>query len=153
MGFEKRLGASLETIVSDSTVSTTMQLIELSVPNQQEWAVLAIYLQYITTNAGASVRQIRLRFGTSTVSTDMFLDIAPGLTQDSALTYNYNFFPGAADLTAVRDTDMITVPIPGGIVLGPGDVVQVEDVSSGDTVGDLMELRAWVEKFRTLSTA
>lgn len=125
---------------------------ELVVPNNVIWNVMSIWCEMTTSNAGSGVRQMLLQFRSSTASTDVYVEVQAGLTQDSQLTYFYNFFPGAADITTVRDGDHVSTPMPN-VFLQPGHSIFVGDNSSRDTDADIITLYAQVQQARTLSTS
>lgn len=136
--------------------STTMNNIhEFVVPDQERWHIMSIWGSYTTSNAGAGVRQMRVAVYTDTAvaASDCFFEVRPGLTQDSELTYFYNFFPGAPDITSVRDSDYVSTPIPATLVLNPGWVVIFEDASSNDTDADDFESNMLYQMSRVPSTS
>ena len=112
--------------------TTSNNIHEFVVPKTESWHIMSIWCSLGTSNAGGGVRQLRLAFYSSSgaAATDLFLEIRPGLTQDSELTYYYNFYPGAADITSVRDSDYVSVPIPATLVLNPYWTIILEDESS-----------------------
>lgn len=148
---EREYASDTETTLSDGEQ-------ELVVPDYEMWNVLSIWVEFITSNAGASTRQLRLSISGSSMATgaadslNSYLTITPGLTQDSALTYYYNFYAGAPDLTAVRDSDVVLTPLPGNLLLRPGHSINVHDVSSADTDGDDLSVFVQVQKTQILST-
>lgn len=148
---ERVYGSDTETTLSDGEK-------ELIVPDYELWNVLSVWVEFITSDAGASARQLRLSISGSSMATgpadslNSYLTITPGLTQDSALTYYYNFYPGAPDLASVRDSDVVMTPLPGNLILRPGHSINIFDVSSADTDGDDLSVFVQVQKTKILST-
>ena len=135
---------------------TTMDNIhEFVVPDQERWHIMSVWCSVTTSNAGAGVRQMRLAAFTDTAiaASDCFFEVRPGLTQDSQLTYYYNFYPGAADITSVRDSDYVSTPIPATLVLNPGWTIILDEYSSNDTDADDIESNVLYQMSRVPSTS
>ena len=140
-------------VVETSTASDNIHTV--SVPPRERWHIMSIWASLATSNAGANVRQMRLAIYNSSgaAATDLFLEARPGLTQDSSLTYYYNFYPGAADITSVRDTDYVSTPIPATLILSPGWTIILEDESSGDTDADDLKSKVFYQMTRILGSS
>ena len=123
----------------------------ITVPDRQVWQVLSLWVEY-TASDTASTRQIRIRIQDDT--DDVMLEFAPGLTVTASQTRQFHFFPGAPDLTAARDTDYISTPLPAGLILRPGWDIVVMEVSSGDTTdSDVMLTQLTYAEMDVISTA
>src|SRR3990167_3062176 len=103
---------------------------QFTVPDLEVWHVLSLWLEY-TASDSVATRSIRIIVQDDT--DDVIFEIAPGVTVTASQQRDFAFFPGAPDLTAARDTDLIMTPLPGGLVLRPGWDLVVSELSSGDT--------------------
>ena len=101
-----------------------------TVPDREIWHILSIWVEYTASNTSAT-RQVRVQV--LDASTDVIMEMAPGVTVTASQVRYFHMYPGAADLTAARDTDLITTPIPAGLLLRPGWQLNVTENSSGDT--------------------
>ena len=100
------------------------------VPDYEEWHVLSLWIEY-TSSDTAGTRALRIAI--TDADSDVMLEIVPGATQILSLTRFYSLYPGAPDLASFRDTDLLTTPLPAGLVLRPGWAIRVIENSSGDT--------------------
>ena len=120
---------------------------DFEVPADLDWHVLWIWIQY-TSNASAGARQLRIDVeGSDTTAGEPYLSIIPGVTQAASLTYRYSFAPGNADLTAVRDSDYISTPLPSGLILPELHQLRIFDqavITGGDTAGENMIVKLMV---------
>ena len=60
------------------------------------------------------------------------------IVQTASLTRNYLFAPAMADLSAWRDTDYLTTPIPPPAFLQAGDILRIYDNNAVDAAADDM---------------
>lgn len=104
-----------------------------TVPNDTIWHILSIWMEY-TATATAGTRSPRIRIVDDTG--DVVLEIAAGTTLTASQARQYAFFPGAPDLTSARDTDLITTPLPSGLIMLPGWEIQVLGGAGADTTDD-----------------
>jgi len=139
-------------VIESDTVQKNIH--EFIVPDQERWHIMSIWAEH-TTSATVADRQmcVHVYDSSGALASDEFFQARPGLVQTASLTYFYNFYPGAADLTSVRDTDYVSTPIPATLVLNPGYSLLVEDNSSADTSSDLMEVRVLYQMSRVPSTS
>ena len=138
--------------------TTLNNIHEFTVPDQERWHVMSVFCAFTTSNAGNATRQMRLAAYTSTVAeggaaSDCFFEVRPGLTQDSELTYHYAFYPGAADITSIRDSVYCSIPIPATLVLNPGWTIVLEEMDSNDTDADDLESNILYQMSRVPSTS
>jgi hypothetical protein len=75
---------------------------------------------------------------------DVIAEFRAGVAQAASLTYNYQLAPQVADLTAVRDSDYVSTPIPE-LVLPAGYVVRVWDNNAVDAAADDMLVQLMVQ--------
>ena len=138
-----------ETWNSTMQNSTTLAIQDkdFEVPADLDWHVLWIWIQY-TSNASAGARQLRIDVeGSDTAAAEPYLSIIPGVTQAASLTYRYSFAPGNADLTATRDSDYISTPLPSGLILPELHQLRIFDqavITGGDTAGENMIVKLMV---------
>lgn len=130
--------------------SSEINLQTITVPSGFEWHVLSIWIDYTASDTVAT-RAIRIqaRMAADTV----ILEMAPGVTVTASQRRYFAFYPGAADLTAARDTDLITTPLPGGLILPSGYDLYFNEQSSGDTTSsEAMDIRVYYQYRRVRST-
>jgi len=115
------------------------------VPAGQIWQIL--YFAVIYGSSGvAGDRTVAMRVNYATVPYYTHLGVS-GVVQAASLMYEYMFAPGVADLTAVRDTALVSTPIPVATMLEAGDEVGVYDrggVSGADDMTTHLRY-AWQE--------
>lgn len=113
----------------------------LTVPASTEWEILTIWVEF-TTTATATVRQIVVEFQDS--SSDVIFQMRAGATQDVSLTYYYAFGQGfGAEITSVRDTDFLYIPLPK-IILPAAYIIRVYDNNAVDAAADDLIIQALV---------
>ena len=121
-----------------------------TVPVREVWHVLSVWVEY-TASDTAATRQIRLVVQDDT--DDIMLEIAPGVTVTASQQRDFLFAPGAPDLTAARDTDLIMTPLPAALILRPGWDLSVVELSSGDTSdSEILLVQLNYAKMAVLST-
>ena len=121
-----------------------------TVPDREVWHVLSIWIEY-TASDSAATRQLRVRVQDDT--DDVMLEMVPGLTVTASQVRFFHMYPGAVDLTSARDTDLITTPIPSGLILRPQWDLVVMEESSGDTTdSDIMLTQLFYAKQSILTT-
>ena len=110
-----------------------------SPPDREVWHVLSLWVEY---TASDTVATRALRVVIEDADDDIIMEIAPGVTLTASQQRDFHFAPGLADLTAARDTDLVTTPLPYGLFLRPGWDLMVIEQSSGDTTdSEVMELQ------------
>jgi len=134
--------------------SDNFNIHEFVVPDQERWHIMSIWITYTTSDTAAN-RQIAMHVYDSSggAATDELFRTRPGLVQAASLTYNYALFPGAADITTIRDSDFCSTPIPATLVLSPGYSVVLEEQSSADTSSDSMTVKMLYQMSRVPSTS
>ena len=121
------------------------------VPEREVWHVLSIWIEYTASDTVAT-RAVRVVI--QDADSDIMLEIAPGVTVTASQQRDFLFSPGAPDLTAARDTDLITTPLPSGLILRPGWGIYLNEQSSGDTTdSDIMLAQLVYASLNVLSTA
>jgi hypothetical protein len=106
---------------SDETADDSNKI--FTVPADTEWRVLWVWVEYIST-ATQGDRQLEIHV--QDVAGDVIAQLArAGAVQAGGLTRYYQFAPGNADLTAFRDTDYLTTPIPTTTILQAGDILRI----------------------------
>lgn len=134
--------------------SDNFNLHEFVVPDQERWHIMSIWIKYTTSDSAADrVMAVAVSASTAMTDTDLFFQIRPGLVQAASKTYYYAFYPGAADITTVRDTDYVSTPIPATLVLNPGYTILVEEQSSADSSSDAMDVKIFYQMSRVPSTS
>ena len=122
-----------------------------TVPDREVWHVLSIWLEYTASDTVAT-RQVRLVV--QDADNDIMLEVAPAVTVTASQQRDFAFYPGAPDLTAARDTDLITTPIPAGLILRPGwDLIAIEESSGDTTDSDIMLVQMMYAKVPIGSTS
>ena len=122
---------------SDETTNDSDK--SFTVDSGEEWQVLWLWVELATT-ATVGNRQLVVEIQDS--ANDVIAQVArAGVTQAASLTYYYQFAPGNADLTAVRDSDYLTTPIPPTLILQGGDILRVYDNNAVDASADDMVLQ------------
>lgn len=107
-----------------------------TVPANTEYQILFIRVNLATT-ATVGIRQVVVRVEHPAATLTGALARAAA-TQTASLTREYTFASGLADLSAFRDTDFLTTPLPNGTVLYAGDVLRVYDNKAIDAAADDM---------------
>lgn len=121
-----------------------------TVPDREIWHILSMWIEY-TASDSAATRQIRVRIQDG--ANDTIMELAPGVTVTASQARFFHMYPGAADLTAARDSDLITTPIPAGLLLRPGWDIVVMEESSGDTTdSDIMLTQLFFASQSIIST-
>lgn len=113
----------------------------LTVAASTEWEILTIWVE-LTTTATAGARQLVLEFQDD--SSDVIGQMRAGATQIESLTYYYMFGQAfGAELTSVRDSDFLYIPLPK-IILPASYVIRVYDNNAVDAAADDMIIQALV---------
>lgn len=98
--------------------------------------ILGIWVEFTST---AAVGDRQLVIEVQIAGPDVTAQWArAGAVQAASLTRYYEFAPGLADLTAFRDTDYLTTPIPVTSILKAGDVLRVYDNNAVAAAADDM---------------
>mgnify|MGYP001080713089 CR=1 FL=1 len=95
-----------------------------TVPDDQEWQILWVYIQY-TSTATVGNRQLTLRALSDGGTT--LMQVKAGIVQAASLTRYYTFAPSLADLTAFRDTSYLMTPLMPTFFLSAGQQLQILD--------------------------
>ena len=111
--------------------SSLVNIQTFTVPDREVWQVLSLWVEY-TAGTDIATRQIRVQIRDDT--DDVMMELAPGVTVTASQTRFFHMYPGAADLTAARDTDYISTPIPAGLLLRPQWDLEVVEESSASTI-------------------
>ena len=113
-----------------STYDNDGVIAHFNVPPRECWHILSIWAEYTASDtAGTRALRVVIR----DLADDIVMEIAPGVTLTASQQRDFLFAPGAPDLTAARDTDLIMTSLPTGLILPPGWDISVQEQSSGDT--------------------
>lgn len=93
-----------------------------SVPAGAMWLLRAVVLTLVT-NATVGSRRVTLRIRTDGTSSATRLRVATNLVQIESTTREYHYFEGAAVLEDAT-VGTIQAPLPSGLVLLPGGVIE-----------------------------
>ena len=113
-----------------STYDNDGSVAHFNVPPREVWHILSIWAEYTASDTAATRA---LRVVVRDLADDIVMEIAPGVTVTASQQRDFLFAPGAPDLTAARDSDLIMTPLPAGLLLPPGWDISVQEQSSGDT--------------------
>jgi hypothetical protein len=133
------LGLGKGTLQADEALNDSDK--SFTVPAGKEWTVLSIWVELAST-ATAGNRQVEVQLQDD--SADVVGRLVAGAVQAASLTRNYHFAAGVADMTAFRDTDLISNPLPARLLLPPGYVVRVFDNNAVDAAADDMVVQMLV---------
>lgn len=106
------------------------------------WTLLGIFVS-LATSATVGNRQLAILI--TDASNVVLCSLVAGAVQAAGATRFYSFFPGAADLTAFRDTDKITNPLPQ-MTLPAGYKIRVYDNAAVAAAADDMLVRLMVHQ-------
>lgn len=113
----------------------------LTVPASTEWELMTIWLEF-TTTITAGTRQLVVEFQDS--SSDVIGQFRAGATQAASLTYYYMLGQGfGAEITSVRDSDFLYMPLPK-IILPAAYIIRVYDNNAIDAAADDLIIQALV---------
>ena len=113
-----------------------------TVPSVVTWAVDSIWVELITTGTGGD-RQLGVEFQDS--AADVIAQMRAGAVQADSITRYYLFGFNVPDLTAFRDTDFLTTPLPA-ILLPAGYIIRVFDNNAVDAAADDMVVQMMVRQ-------
>lgn len=108
---------------------------EIEVTAGQLWQVLNLRVEF-TSTATVGDRQLVIQWRDG--SDDVVGEVRAGVVQAASLTYNYQFGPALADLSAVRDTDWLMTPLPPTLMLPAGYDLRIYDNNAVDAAADDM---------------
>ncbi len=115
------------------------------VPNGEEWEVLYVQAQLITTS-DAGTRQMVLEI--LGAGAELLGRYSAGATQGISLTERYNWGPSLTDQATPISLEL-TVSMPSNLRLGPGFTLTVKDIAAIQPAADDMEVRFAVARRRT----
>ena len=107
-----------------------------TVPTNRIWQIQSILATAVSA-AAVGNRQLQLTIdpgGDTAIfdDTNPYVDVRAGAVQAASLTYYYQWFPAASRMTAVADTDWISMPIPD-MILAPLSVIRIFDSANRGT--------------------
>ena len=111
------------------------------VPASTYYQVLWCWVE-LTTTATAGDRQLTLELQDG--AADVIAQWKVGVVQAASLTYKYCFAPANADLTAVRDTNYLSTPIPPTIIIPATYIIRVYDSAAVAAAADDMVVQLMV---------
>lgn len=114
-----------------------------TVPAGKSWRLNSVYVKLVST-ATVGNRQMEVKL--QDASGNDLLIMRAGAVQAASLTRFYMFAAGLPDLTAFRDTDLLTNPLPTEVVLPEGFKIVVRDKAAIDAAADDMDVRILVEE-------
>ena len=133
-----------------STYDNDGVIAHFNVPPREAWHVLSLWAEYTASDTVAT-RAIRMIV--RDLADDIVMEVAPGVTLTASQQRDFLFAPGAPDLTAARDTDLIMTPIPTGLILPPGWDISIQEQSSGDTTdSDILVTQLMYASVNVMST-
>ena len=117
------------TYTSDDGFSETT----FTVPDREVWHILSVWAELTATANITTAREVRVLV--QDAAPDVILEMAAGVAPDTSA--DFLFAPGAPDLTAARDTDLVMTSLPTGLLLRPGWTLLVRAIAdTSDTDGD-----------------
>ncbi len=129
-------GQQVDTTLNDSDKSFT-------VPAGKVWRVLSVWVEF-TSTATVGNRQVAVEFQDG--AANVIGRVVAGATQAAGQTRYYLFAADMPDLTAFRDTDYLSTPLPASLELPAGYVVRVYDKNTVDAAADDMIVRMMVSE-------
>lgn len=135
-------------MIVDSSTGAGQNTKSLTVPSRKSWRVLWAWAT-VVSDATVGNRQVVLEV--QDTAANVIYQKRAGAVQAASLTRYYLFAPGAADLTAVRDTDWLSSPITA-LYLPEGYIVRIYDEANIDSTDEVansdvddLEVRMMVE--------
>jgi len=104
----------------------------------QVWEILWIWVE-LTTSADAGNRQLVIQIQDN--AADVIAEVRTGIVQAASITRNYLFAPAISDMTAFRDTDYLTTPLPPTFILPEAFVIRVYDNNAIAAAADDMVIQ------------
>lgn len=123
------------TVQADTTADDSDKTI--TVPTGEIWQVQTIYVDYTSTSTAGN-RQLVVQFRDD--SDNIVGEARAGATQAASLQYFYTFSLTGADMTAVRDTDQLSVGLPL-MTLQSGYDIRIFDNNAVAAAADDMTVR------------
>ncbi len=120
--------------------------VSFPVPNNIQWLVESIYVEYISANTGSD-RQLEIQVLDHLG--DVIGSFRAGKEQAVNTTRKYMFAPGLERLTAFYDTDYLTVPLPFNYILREGWVIRIFDNNAVSATDD-MDIQILVREMDTV---
>lgn len=112
----------------------------LTVPAGKVWIFQSLRVEF-TATATVGNRQVAVQVRDDTA--DVVFEVVAGAVQAASEARNYHFAPQVADLTAFRDTDFLSTPMPA-LVLPAGYDIRIFDNNAVDAAADDMIVQALV---------
>ncbi|KPJ87111.1 MAG: hypothetical protein AMJ53_18615 [Gammaproteobacteria bacterium SG8_11] len=100
----------------------------------EEWQIQSIWVE-LATSGDVGNRQLVIEIQDS--GSDVIFQVRAGAVQAASTTYYYAFGPHLIDLTAVRDTDYLSTPMPA-LILPAGYIVRIYDNNAVAAAADDM---------------
>jgi hypothetical protein len=110
--------------INDANANT----LSFTVPTDMEWEIQSIFVEY-QSSVSAGNRNLVVEIKDDNTPSNVILRVIAGAIQAASLTRYYVFAPGVPDLTAFRDTDYLSTPIPQ-IRLPSSFVIVVRDIKA-----------------------
>ena len=127
------------TLLADETADDSDK--SFVVPASTYEQLLWVWVE-LTTTATVGDRQMTVEIQDS--GADVIGQWKAGVVQAASLTYKYCFAPANADLTAVRDTNYISTPLPPTVILPAAYIVRVYDSAAVAAAADDMIVQIMV---------
>lgn len=112
-----------------------------TVPASTEWEIQSLRVELITS-AAAGNRQIVVELQDD--AADAIAQFRAGIVQAESLIRYYMFAPDVVDMTAFRDTDYLSTPMPK-IVLPAAYIIRVYDSKAIDAAVDDMVMQMLIK--------
>ena len=113
-----------------------------TVDADERWQIQSIWVEY-TSTAVVGNREVSVEIQDD--AADVIARVQAGVVQAASNTYYYTFAPHVADLTAVRNSDHVSTPIPEW-ELPPSYVIRVWDQTATDAAADDMVVQVLISK-------
>ena len=136
------------TYASDDGISETT----FTVPDREVWHILSVWAELTATANITTAREVRVLV--QDAAPDILMEMAAGVAPDT--NADFLFAPGVADLTALRDTDLVMTSLPAGLLLRSGWnllVRAITDTSATDGDSDVMVVQLTYAVENIMSTA
>lgn len=116
----------------------------MTVPADVERKIISVRIVHDSTGANAGNRQLKLTVLDE--NAEVVFEIRVGAVQAINLVRYYHFAPWLADLTAFRDTDWLSTPIPPDMVLPAGWQLVARDDNAISVTDDLKTYIHYAER-------
>ena len=117
------------------------------VRDNTQWVFQSIWIEFVSDGTGGD-RQLEIQILDQT--DDIIASMKVGVVQPASKTRKYLLAPGVSDLTAFRDTDFLTTPLPSNWVILGGYSIRIFDNNAVAVAGDDMNVQMLVLEMDTV---